>query len=102
MISKNNYIGKHVGKHKCPLPIGIVMASKTITIREEVYLELKQIKGEGESFSDLLHRLVLNSNGRKLERLFGAWDIDDEEWQSIEKELGRPGRASHKPRAIFE
>lgn len=31
---------------------------KTITIRDEVYGKLSKVKGEGESFSKLLDRLV--------------------------------------------
>jgi predicted CopG family antitoxin len=75
-------------KHKYNIYHDLLMSSKTITIRKEVYDELKRIKGEGESFSDLFLRLARNSNGRKLERFFGAWDIDDAEWNTIEKELG--------------
>ncbi len=63
------------------------MSSKTITIRKEVYDELRRIKGDNESFSDLLLRLAKNSNGKKLDRFFGVWDIDDAEWNKIEKEI---------------
>lgn len=75
-------------KHKYIIHHDLPMSSKTITIRKEVYEELRRIKGESESFSDLLLRLARNSNGRKLERFFGAWDIDDAEWNSIDKEIG--------------
>ncbi|RLG99869.1 hypothetical protein DRO47_03015 [Candidatus Bathyarchaeota archaeon] len=34
------------------------MMVKTITIRDEVYRKLLAVKREGESFSDLLNRLV--------------------------------------------
>ncbi len=78
------------------------MSSKTITIRKEVYEELRRIKGDSESFSDLLLRLAKNSNGKKLERFFGAWDIDDAEWNTIEKELGAVRRSIGGSRVKLE
>lgn len=35
---------------------------KTITIREDVYLKIKALKREGESFSDLLEELAENAD----------------------------------------
>jgi predicted CopG family antitoxin len=81
-------------KHKYMTHHVPLMSSKTITIRKEVYEELRRIKGDNESFSELLLRLARNSNGKKLERFFGAWDIDDAEWNKIEKELGAVRRSS--------
>lgn len=74
-------------KHKRITHHSHIMSSKTITIRKEVYDELRRIKGDNESFSDLLLRLAKNSNGKKLDRFFGVWDIDDAEWNKIEKEI---------------
>jgi predicted CopG family antitoxin len=91
-----------VVKHKLIIHHIYVMSSKTITIRKEVYEELRRIKGDNESFSELLLRLARNSNGKKLERFFGAWDIDDAEWSKIEKELGAARRSSGGPRVTFE
>ena len=38
---------------------------KTITIRDEVYGKLSKVKGEGESFSELLERLVEGADPTK-------------------------------------
>ncbi|OLS16309.1 MAG: hypothetical protein RBG13Loki_0068 [Promethearchaeota archaeon CR_4] len=65
------------------------MPSKTITITEQVYAELKKLKQENESFSELLLRLARNANGQKLQEFFGTWEIDDEEWAGISDELGK-------------
>lgn len=68
------------------------MASKNISIREEVYNKLKEIKREDESFSDLFLRL-LNSQKQDINELFGSWDLTDEEkrdiWDPITKREGR-------------
>jgi predicted CopG family antitoxin len=89
-------------KHKWIIYHVHLMPSKSITIRKEVYEELRRIKGDNESFSELLLRLARNSNGKKLERFFGAWDIDDAEWNKIKKELGAVRRCSGGSRVTLE
>ena len=71
----------------------LIMPSKTITIRKDVYDELNQIKMPDESFSDLLSRLAKNANGKKLDRFFGKWDVDDAEWSRISTNLEKIRRA---------
>ena len=63
------------------------MASKTITITTEVYELLKGVKQKQESFSDLLRRLVHQINGQKLADFFGAWEMDDKEYDEIQKKI---------------
>jgi len=63
------------------------MASKTITITDEVYQLLKSLKREKESFSELLKRLAMRVNGQKLEQFFGAWDISDKEYSEIQETI---------------
>lgn len=65
------------------------MASKTIKITEDVYQLLKKLKKKNESFSDLLRRLANQANGKKLEAFFGAWDIEDKEYDNIKKKIER-------------
>ena len=65
------------------------MASKTITITEEVYQLLKLIKKQDESFSELLRRLAMSVNGQKLENFFGSWDLNDQEYEEIQEEIKR-------------
>lgn len=64
-----------------------IMASKTITITEEVYNLLKDLKQNGESFSELLKRLGMQVNGQKLNAFFGSWDINDHEYEEIQEEI---------------
>lgn len=62
----------------------IHMGSKTLTVTEDVYLLLKKIKRQNESFSELLQRLALQINGQKLNDYIGAWDIQDSEFNKIQ------------------
>ncbi len=57
------------------------MATKNLAIREEVYRKLSEAKKEGESFSDVIEKL-LEKHGDLLS-LWGAWG-DDEEVTLIE------------------
>ncbi len=60
------------------------MASKTISVTEEVYDMLKKEKLPDESFSETLTRLVRDSG--KISDFAGAWaDLTEEEFASIEK-----------------
>jgi len=53
---------------------------KTITIREEVYRRLLAVKREDESFSELLERLIEESDPLDvLTRLRGCIEIKDKE-----------------------
>lgn len=53
---------------------------KTITIRDEVYRKLLVVKREGESFSELLERLVEGRDPiETLKRLRGCIEIEDKE-----------------------
>ncbi len=63
------------------------MATKTITIKEDVYEVLTTLKKSGESFSKLLLRLANQINGQKLDRFFGMWDMEDEEFERIQKTI---------------
>ncbi|TXT58315.1 MAG: hypothetical protein BAJALOKI1v1_1690006 [Promethearchaeota archaeon] len=52
-----------------------------------MYHLLKSLKKEEESFSDLLRRLALNKNGQILDAFFGAWEMNDQEFEEIQKKL---------------
>lgn len=46
------------------------MASKNISLPEDVYRRLLEEKREGESFGDVINRLLM---GRPLSEFWGAW-----------------------------
>ena len=63
------------------------MVSKTLTITEEVYHILKEIKRKNESFSNLLRRLAMEVNGQKLDAFFGKWEMNDQEYKDIQDQI---------------
>ena len=63
------------------------MVSKTLTITEEVYNILKEIKRKNESFSNLLRRLAMEVNGQKLDAFFGKWEMNDKEYKEIQDRI---------------
>ena len=64
-----------------------IMASKTLTITEEVYHILKELKRENESFSNLLRRLAMEVNGQKLDAFFGKCEMNDQEYKEIQDRI---------------
>jgi len=62
------------------------MTSKNISITEEVYQKLMKIKRENESFSELFLRL-LKIQRINIKRIFGAWNLSEEEESEIWKDI---------------
>lgn len=58
----------------------LIMATKTITIKEDIYKMLLSIKGTNESFSNFFERLVKSrSNIDKLRELRGSIEFKNKE-----------------------
>ena len=63
------------------------MSSKNISVREEVYRNLKQAKDDDESFSDVIERLLATERGEHpLQRIVGV--LDDEEAAALRDHVG--------------
>jgi len=56
---------------------------KTITISEEAYNMLASLKGEGESFTEVIKRAVGNLRRKPLSSFAGRWAGSPEEFDSI-------------------
>ncbi len=68
------------------------MASKTISITDDVYNKLNAIKGPKESFSELFTKM-LEIYKQNLKNSFGAWHLSDDDIQEFWGDLlNRPGR----------
>jgi len=58
------------------------MSSKNISVREDVYRALKETKGDDESFSDVIERLLRSQEGdHSLFELVGM--LDEEELDKL-------------------
>ena len=68
------------------------MASKTISITEDVYNKLNAIKSPNESFSELFTKM-LEIYRQNLKKSFGAWHLSEDDLQEFWGDLtSRPGR----------
>jgi predicted CopG family antitoxin len=65
------------------------MAHKTLTISEEAYEALASLKGEGESFTDVVLRLARSPGTRPLKSFAGRWRGDAEETERIFRAIKR-------------
>jgi predicted CopG family antitoxin len=62
------------------------MGSVNISIRDEVYQKLRSRRAKGESFSDVLERLLRQPGN--LSDFAGIWaDIPDDAWRAFRAEL---------------
>jgi len=51
--------------------------TKVISLSDEAYAALKRIKREGESFSDVIMRIVSQAKYRPLSEFAGRWSGED-------------------------
>jgi len=70
------------------------MATKTISILEEAYKALLKEKGEKESFSAVIMKLVERKG--KISDSLGKWDITDKEVASFRAELRKAWKKAGK------
>jgi predicted CopG family antitoxin len=61
------------------------LAHKTITISEEAYDRLAEHKRPGESFTEVINRVVPSTGRKPLSNFLGTWAGSDEEFESINK-----------------
>ncbi|KKM80788.1 hypothetical protein LCGC14_1336380 [marine sediment metagenome] len=60
-----------------------MMGYKTISISDDAYNSLKRRKKKGESFNELILRLVSEPNQKEIESLAGSWKGSIEESKKI-------------------
>ena len=72
------------------------MTQKTVSLSEEAYEKLKRVKKDGESFSQVILRLIDRKTNLNILDFAGAFEESSEEWETIEKEIYK--RRKEKPR----
>ncbi len=72
---------KHMYKYTEPLVKRV--GHKRITISREAYDMLASLKGEGESFTEVIKRVVKELEGRPLSSFAGRWMGSPEELDAI-------------------
>jgi predicted CopG family antitoxin len=65
----------------------MVMGTKTISIDEEAYDRLKRKKNKGESFSEVIKRLIMPVKKNSPLDYFGIWDLNPEEMDVLKSSL---------------
>ena len=64
--------------------------SKTLTIRDEVYRKLVNVKGKDESFSELFERLVdMQSSSNTLKAIRGAIELSSQEKKDLLESISK-------------
>jgi len=59
---------------------------KTITVSDEAYMALAELKGEDESFSEVIIR-ILRKRKVNLSDFYGVFKDNSDLWLEIEKEI---------------
>jgi len=60
---------------------------KVISLSESAYAEMKAMKQEGESFSDVVHRIAGRKSKKSLMDFAGVLKESAGEWVKIEKDI---------------
>jgi len=63
----------------------MIMGYKNISLREDIYLRLRKAKREGESFNEVIERLLAPDDD--IIDLFGTFSMTDEERTRLFSEL---------------
>ena len=61
------------------------MTSKMISIRDEIYKNLKKLKEPNESFSELIERLIINQQKDPLKHFGTAKNLSDDVLDEFER-----------------
>ena len=63
------------------------MTQKTVSLSEEAYEKLRRVKKKGESFSQVILRLIDRKSNLHILDFAGAFEEGSEEWETIENEI---------------
>ena len=63
------------------------MTQKTVSLSEEAYEKLRGVKKQGESFSQVILRLIDKKTKLQILDFAGAFEESSDEWELIEKRI---------------
>ncbi|HIH20372.1 TPA: antitoxin [Candidatus Micrarchaeota archaeon] len=69
------------------------MGYRNISISDDVYGLLSGLKRKGESYNAFFLRVFGRKEKKKLTDFAGSWDMTDEEWEKIDKNLKKMWRS---------
>lgn len=78
------------------------MTQKTVSLSEEAYEKLRRVKKEGESFSQVILRLIDREANLHILDFAGAFEESSEEWETIEKEIYERRKEKSRVESILE
>ena len=78
------------------------MTQKTVSLSEEAYKKLRLVKKEGESFSQVILRLIERETSLNVLDFAGAFEETSDEWETIEKELYERRKEKSRIESLLE
>ena len=78
------------------------MTQKTVSLSEEAYEKLRHVKKEGESFSQVILRLIEREVNVNILDFAGAFAEGSEEWETIEKEIYKRRKEKSRIESLME
>ncbi|TFG18811.1 MAG: antitoxin [Promethearchaeota archaeon] len=78
------------------------MTQKTVSLSEEAYEKLRRVKKEGESFSQVIIRLIKRDENVSVLDFAGSFSEGSKEWESIEKEIYNRRKEKSRVKSLME
>ena len=78
------------------------MTQKTVSLSEEAYEKLRRVKKEGESFSQVILRLIERDANAGILDFAGAFEEGSKEWETIEKEIYKRRKDKSRMESLME
>jgi predicted CopG family antitoxin len=78
------------------------MTQKTVSLSEEAYEKLRRVKRTGESFSQVILRLIERDENVSILEFAGAFADGSDEWETIEKEIYKRRKEKSRVETFLE
>ncbi len=78
------------------------MTQKTVSLSEEAYEKLRSVKKKGESFSQVILRLIDQESNLHILNFAGAFEESSKEWETIENEIYKRRKEKSRVDSLLE